>query len=83
MTNEQIFIRFLPLNAIILFSSIGFAEQEGHCSELIVIKNRIHIYLRQFIVSSVLVTVFVCGFGTICFGCSRGVIMAVAIKYRK
>lgn len=77
MTNEQIFIRFLPLNAIILFSSIGFAEQEGHCSELIVIKNRIHIYLRQFIVSSVLVTIFVCGFGTICFGCSRGVIMGV------
>lgn len=79
MTDEQIFLRFLPLNAIILFSSIGFAEQEGNCSELIVIKNRIHIYFTQFIVSSVLVAMFVCGFGIICFGCSLGVIMAVMI----
>jgi len=79
MTVEQIFIRFLPLNAIILFSSIGFAEQEGNCSDLIVIKNRIHIYLMQFVVSSVLVTMFVCGFGIICFGCSWGVIMDVML----
>lgn len=79
MTSEQIFMRFLPLNAIILFSSIGFAEQEGNCSELIVIKNRIHIYLIQFIMSSVLVTMFVCGFGIVCFGCSWEIIMDVMI----
>lgn len=79
MTSEQIFMRFLPLNAIILFSSIGFAEQEGNCGELIVIKNRMHIYLVQFIMSCVLVLIFVCGFGIFFYACSQGVIVGVII----
>lgn len=74
MTGEEILMRFFPLNAIVLFSVIGFAQQEGHCSDLIMLKNRIHIYLQQFITSGLLVTMFVCGFGKICFGCSWGVI---------
>lgn len=79
MTSEQIFMRFLPLNAIILFSSIGFAEQEGNCGELIAMKNRIHIYLIQFIMSCVLVLIFVYGFGIIFYDCSQGVIVDVMI----
>lgn len=79
MSSEQIFIRFLPLNAIIIFSGIGFAEQEGQCSELIIIKNRIHIYFIQFIVSSMLVVTFVLSFGIIFLACSIEVIANVLL----
>lgn len=79
MSSEQIFMRFLPLNAIIIFSGIGFAEQEGQCSELIIIKNSIHIYFIQFIVSNILVIAFVCSFGIVFFACSREVVVGVIL----
>lgn len=78
MGSYHLFQRFLPLNGIILFSSIGFAEQEGDCRMLVLIKDRIHIGQIQFVVSTVLALLFVWGAGKGMLGNSESTCLFVS-----
>lgn len=71
MSNEQICMRFLPLHAVVLFSVIGFAQEEGNCSDLLVIKNQIHMGLMQFLCSGVLTLLSVYGSARVLFACEK------------
>ena len=64
MGGYLLFQRFLPLNGIILFSCIGFAQQEGDCKSLIYMKDRVHIGQIEFGMSTVISLLFVWGIGT-------------------
>ncbi len=79
MSSEQICMRFLPLHAILIFSSIGFAEEEGNCNDLLAIKNQIHIRLLQFLFSSILTIISVFGSGMIFFSCEMGTMANVLL----
>lgn len=79
MGGYHLFRRFLPLNGIILFSSIGFAEQEGDCKMLVLIKDRIHIGQLQFTMSTVLSLLFVWGAGGLMLGNSESTCIFVSL----
>ena len=68
-----------PLHAILIFSSIGFAEEEGNCNDLLAIKNQIHIRLLQFLFSSILTIISVFGSGMIFFSCEMGTMANVLL----